>query len=757
MGSGTTGVADDFGPLLRRHRRAAGVSQEELAHRSGVSARAISDMERGVARGPQQRTVEALGDALGLTGEVLHAFVLSARQGRQRKVAARIGLCELPRSPVDLIGRTAELEWIDGLVEATTDSEARTVTVSVIHGPAGIGKTSLAVMAGEKFASRFAGRVYFLDMRGADAQPLASVVALERLLRTLGVPEAALPVDADERASLFRSLVAQAPTMIVFDNVHDEAQVRPLLVRSASCLELLTSRRALSGLESVQRLDLGVLDAEAASRVLVSAAGVEVDGRAALEVAELCGYLPLALRIVGNRISARRHLAVDNLVALLRDQRYRLSMLATGDRQIRAAFEISYQQLSRSARQMFRRLSLIPQREFGEDAAAAVSGFDRLETILALDELMETSMLMPSDHDVRYQFHDLLQLFARERLQEEEDEDHQRTAVDALSEWALARLRASGDAVGIESCDEESLRWLDLEVGCWLFALEHEAARGRHREVSGAARSVHWYADMRVLRVPWDRVFSIGLRSARSAGDLSDTAALLNYISWGQWVYQGDVTKARDTALESLAAAREAGDRETEGWGLVAMSVYSRLQGHHDEAVVHATGATEIFTELGHSMGLQAAYVTHGLVYREQGMFERAVAVRRELLAELQRDNGDRTSDFHSMLLAASCRGLGDDLLAMGDWGESLAAYVMAAGVSEGVGRWTDHALALKGQGEVLLRMGRVSEAHEALTEALPALRDLVEHKAAAADAQRLLNDAARELSDVEEAQARLP
>ena len=170
-----------FGELLRGHWTAGGLTLEELAGASGVSDRAISDMEPGQSLGPQRRTLALLAAALELSEQDEATLLEAARVGRirRRPTGAAPGERELPRSVGDFTGRRAELAWLAELAE-------RGGEVAVVAGLGGIGKTALAVHAAGLLAERFPDGRLFVDLRGMDAQSVEPAEALARLLRALG-------------------------------------------------------------------------------------------------------------------------------------------------------------------------------------------------------------------------------------------------------------------------------------------------------------------------------------------------------------------------------------------------------------------------------------------------------------------------------------------------------------------------------------------------------------------------------------------
>ena len=364
--SGPIADLPSLAELLRRHRHAARLTLEQLAEASGVSARTLSDMERGRSKGPQHRTISALADALALEETDRKQLIELARDGRLRDRWTRpTGLCELPRSVDDFTGRAAELAWTNDLVHAgTSPGVAR---VGLITGPAGLGKTTLAVRAAHALRPSFPDGAFFLDLFGMSPQPLAVEEALALLLRALGVADQQMPYNIPGRASLYRSLLRGKGVLVVLDNAASEEQIRPLLPGGGAGRALVTSRRLLAGLEGVRRLSLGPLPLLEATELLTEILGERSasDGEPALtQLAQLCGGLPLALRIIGNRLVSRPEWDADELVARMTDEERRLNQLKAGDLEIATAFGMSYEQLAGSARRVFRQLALVPGRDF---------------------------------------------------------------------------------------------------------------------------------------------------------------------------------------------------------------------------------------------------------------------------------------------------------------------------------------------------------------------------------------------------------
>jgi transcriptional regulator with XRE-family HTH domain len=440
-----------FGEVLRGHRRAARLTLEQLAEVSGVSARTLSDMERGRSKGPQHRTVTALADALALDEDARKQLVELARDGRLRDHWTRSpGRCELPRLVDDFTGRAAELAWVSELVRAGSAPGAG--AAGLITGSGGMGKTTLAIRAAHVLRPDFPGGVFFLDLLGMSPQPAAAADALRLLLRALGVANEQIPEDARERSSVYRSLLRDRRALVVLDNAGSEEQVRPLLPGDGASRTLITARRPLAGLEGVRRLVLGPLSLPEATELLSGILGQRavLDGRrpervsrdeepALNQLAGLCEGMPLALRIIGNRLVSRPGWDAAELVVRLADEEHRLDQFKAGDLKIATAFWMSYEQLADAAQRVFRRLAVVPGRDF-DAALAAVAGEVPLEVAWdALDELVDLGLLHDSTAG-RYRFHDLVRLFARTRLEEESAAER-----EALTARVTSWLRTDDD------------------------------------------------------------------------------------------------------------------------------------------------------------------------------------------------------------------------------------------------------------------------------------------------------------------------
>lgn len=724
-----------FGALLRAHRQGADLTIEELSHASGVSVRAIGDMERGVSRGPQRRTVAALAEVLRLSPDAHDALVAAARAGRPRPAPSAAGICELPRGIGDFTGRERELGLLRELAARHTGDDGPAVTATV-WGTAGMGKTALAVHAAGQLADLFPDGRFFLDLGGMDATPLASGSGLARLLKALGMPERRVPADEQERAGHYRALLSERRCLIVLDNAASESQVRPLLPGDGPSMTLITSRRPLAGLEGVHQVPLAQLaDMEAAAllRAIVGEARSVAEPDAVDELARLCGNLPLAMRIAGNRLQSRPGWTIKQLSGRLSDEERRLDNLAAGDLHVAAAFALSYEQLTPTARQTFRWLAQAAAPDFGAPLAAVLTQLDLDDAEDALEELVELGLLQ-SPHPARYRFHDLVRLYARARLSAEEPVEAQERGRRRMEAWLLEVAVVAGrwfepgygapppgwrSLVTLGSPQEAS-DWLQTEGTAWLEALRSAARRGEHATVVEVAESMHWFSDQWMRWGYWREVFELSSSAARAMGDRLQEAVHLNYLSWALATCEGRFEEAETTALRALERAREVGDARQEGWALVYASWATQgIPGSLERFLDYTGRAADLLLQARDLEGYPQAESTHICALRDAGRIEESLERNLALVTTLRDPGYGGSPAIVSYSLGSALSELGNAYIALERDEEAVDAY------QQSLEKLRAHpiASALGGVqlrlGTALRRLGRVEEARHALTEAL--------------------------------------
>jgi tetratricopeptide (TPR) repeat protein len=568
------------------------------------------------------------------------------------------GFCELPRGVADFTAREDELAALRKLTAGEQPGP-----VVLISGPAGTGKTTLAVQAAEVLGGAFRDGRFFVDLRGLSDHAVSAAEAASRLLRALGVAEGKL-------------LPGRSPSLIV-----------------------ITSRRSLAGLENLHRLVLEPLRAGDAADLLAAIVGparATADQSAIAEVSELCGNLPLALRIAGNRLLSRPGWTARYLVSRLDDAQRRLANLTAGDLAVSAAFRLSYEQLDSRGRRVFRRLALVPGGDTGPALAAVLAPCGLADAEDVLEELADLGLLLPVEQG-RYRFHDLVRLFARERLEDEDPAVDRQAAADRMERWLLdvaaaaGRWFGSGAAPGSDPspalADLESAAgaagWLRAEGENWLGALRLAVAAGNHARVVEVAGALHRFSNHWVLWRHWHTVFAIARAAARAMGDQAAEAAQVNHLAWAEATCSGRYQRCIDYALEAYRIAAEAGDRRQQGWALQYAAYGYRELGDPGRCAELGREAADLALQAGDQEGYSQAMARLGDGLHGLGRLDEAMDVRLRLAALLTSpDNG-----IHPELAAVTLAGVyvhfGARYAAPGGWTRAVAYYDMAAQLLE--------------------------------------------------------------------------
>ncbi|MFJ5778852.1 ATP-binding protein [Streptomyces sp. NPDC093094] len=757
MGSGTP-AAGDFGQQLRELRTSAGLSQEALAHACGVSVRALADMERGRTRGPQRRTVRALAAGLALDEAGARRLEEAAARGRPRPRTAPLPSAghtlALPRDIQDFTARGPALARLLDLAERADPAHA---VVGVVAGQPGLGKTAFAVHAAHRLAPRFPDGQFAVDLHGMDPEPVTPHDVLGRLLRAAGVADAAIPAATEDRSGMWRSVLGDRRALVLLDNAADEAQVRPLLPGTGPSLALVTSRSALAGLEAVHRTDLTLLRREEAVELLTRIVGprrVRAEAQAARDLAELCGHLPLALRIVGQRLASRPHERLGKLVARLAAEGRRLDTLQTGGLGVRAAFALSYAQLRPDARTFLRRAALAAGPDFSPATGALLAGLSCADAADCAEELTDVGLLHSDPATERYRFHDLLKLYAAEQLTAEDGPEVRDAVLDRTARWTLGRATAAAlrfdvehhrddphgdpDPAGAPADREEARAWLEAERFQWLAALRRAHESGLHRQVVDTAEAMHWFSDLNQHWEQWVEVFRRSADAARALGSRQQEAVHLNYLAWAYNLCAHDHHAGLRTADAALAAARESGDGLQTGWALGYGAGALHRLGRTEEAHARMREAARSLASQDSPQARLAELTTLnalGAYLRQAGRTAEALDIHRRCEQICDAGHPDLPDELIAMYRAVAQQQIGNDLAALGRWHEAEPPLRRALAHFQAVRMpaWTEPARLDLGHVLGALRHPEARETLLAARDALAALRSPRHGEAASA------------------------
>ena len=755
-----------FGTQLRARRRAAGFSQQELADLSGLSIRAISNLERGRTRWPYRDSLLRLADSLGLRGPGREEFLAAGRRPPAEDVAGADDAIEAdeppppagsdqavaaaPPAPVPVprylpadvpgfVGRESALAALTRLLAPRGGA-----SVAAISGTAGVGKTALAVHWAHRAAAGFPDGQLYVNLRGYDAgPPRPAADALAGLLRALGVAEERIPAELDERSAVFRSVLADRRVLLVLDNARDAEQVRPLLPGTPGSAVVVTSRDALAGLvarDGAARVELDLLPENEAESLLRRLVGprAEADPRAVHTLVAQCCRLPLALRVAAELAATRSGTPIAELATELTDLRRRLDVLDAGGDEgtaVRTVLSWSYRQLDPSAARALRMVALHPGADFDIYAAAALTRSDLVRARRMMDRLTRAYLVHPLSPE-RYELHDLLRGFARELGEAEDDAEARHDALASLFGYYLHGASAAMDLLfpaesarrpqlGAPTAEIPPLRspdsaraWLDGERANLIASVASAAldARLEARAIEIAA-VVERYLNFGHHLTDATAVHLSALRAARRGGDKSAEATALTHLGFVEWE-RGRYRQAVDYQRQALVVFRSLGDQVGQARTLHRLALVERTTGHYDEARAYARQVLSLCRKRGEQLGQAKALHVLGTISLAQAQYAKAQGYLRESLALMEELSDQRSR-------SVTLKELGVIELRFGRLTSAAALFRQAQALCQDAGNRSGEAEALSQLGLVQLGNGRPDAAIEHQERAMVAFREI--------------------------------
>lgn len=738
---------------FRRHR-------EQLAEELGLDAGPrLRQLELAILRDDTAALTAAAGQSGG------HVSLIDAvpEAAGQVTTAAPVP-AQLPPAVGGFTGRAAALAELGALLP----ERPLAGSIAVIAGMAGVGKTALAVHWAHRHRGAFPDGQLYVNLGGyAPGPPMPPERALAGFLRALGVPAERIPVDADEAAALYRSLLADRRVLVVLDNASTPGQVRPLLPGGAGCLTVITSRDRLAGLtarDGAYHLDLGVLTEDEALALLAELLGAtrtQADLASAAELAALCARLPLALRIATSHLARHPAQPVAELNAELREGNRLAVLEVDGDEQsaVRAAFELSHTTLGPDARRMFQLAGVQPGSDLSADAAAALAGTATAAARRPLADLASAHLLdehMPG----RFAMHDLLRLYAAERAEQEISAADRAAATSRLCEYylraadaaarvlypnmqrlplpsAMSGAEAAGAAIASHA---DAQAWLEAERPNLVATVTRAAQHGPRQAAWLIADAMRGYFWTRRHHLDWLAVAEAGLAAAAAEQDWQAMAAADLSLA----AAKRSLTRFQEAAghlIEAAALARRAGWRQGEAAAVGSLANVYRDQGRMSEAADQHRRALEIYRQTGSRGGEATSLVNLGNVLLEMGCAPDDVVTPLVQSLRIYREIGARHAEANAL------NSLGCAYLIQSRYTEALDHLDQALALHREIGSREGEADDLTNLAELHIDTGQYDRARELACASLELARDAAEPRVVI-DATNTLGVVARLLGD---------
>jgi tetratricopeptide (TPR) repeat protein len=759
----------EFCAGLRRLQEGCGLDRATLARQVRYSRSQLYTILDGeISRPPDWgRLVEPLvrvctgDDEQALDGwrrrhdvlvEVYHALRHQSRRDSTPKLTrvARVAPAQLPADVDNFTGRAQELAELDRLWAGTAKhagaagEESTVAVISVVSGTAGVGKTALTLRWAHRVQGEYPDGQLYVNLRGCDPdQPMSAGDALAGFLRALGLAGQEIPLEVDERAAAYRSLLNRRRVLVVLDNAATVEQVRPLLPGTASCLVVVTSRDSLTGLvarHGARRLDLDPLPPEDAVALLRALIGGRIDAEpeAAVTLAEQCVRLPLALRVAAELASGRPGASLAELVTELGDEHRRLELLdAGGDPRtaVRGVFSWSYQHLPADAARMFRLIGLHPGPDLDPYAAAILADIT-LNRAQHLLDLLVRGHLIQLTRSTRHSMHDLLRAYATYLAAEEDPELERRAALTRLFDHYLRTAAAAVETLVPTSPDRPPPRimpeitptplitdpttaraWLDAERATLVTVTAYTAVHGWPGHTTRLATTLYCYLENGGHYLDALAILTHACHAARHTSDPSAEARTLTNLGL-IYFWQARYQQAAEHHQQALALCREIGDRAGEADALTRLGLVYQQQGSYQQATEHHQQALALFREIEHRDGEANVLDDIGVAYWHQGRYGQAVEHLEQALV-LFREMSHRIGEAHTLVV------LGGGYERQGRCGQAVEHLEQALALFREIGDRVGEADALAVLGSVYQQQRRYPQAADYQQQALALYREI--------------------------------
>lgn len=582
-------------------------------------------------------------------------------------LAQPTSLHQLPPDTHHFIGRQEEAHGVVALLQKVMHNQGSAVMLSAVTGMAGVGKSALAIHVAHQLKYDFPDAQLYVNLRGTESQPLEPLEVLANFLRAWGIDHHSLPERLTERIDLYRSLLSHKRVFVLLDNARDAEQIRPLLPHSPTCAVLITTRKSFD-LEGAVTFNLSVITKTEAVKLLQKLVGeerIQAEPDAAKTITELCGQLPLALCIAGGALRSQPNKRLEDYLTQLQEERQRLEQLRLSDPHIRAALALSYQTLEENSAHLFRLLGLLNAPNFVPGVTATLLDSEAVPANAALHELVERHLLEPASMG-RYRFHDVVRLFARGKLAQEEPAEARQAARLRVTRWylemsemvnlalnpetrrQLAQLQ-NGKDQSLDALEQslflKALNWFEMERTNLLAAVEWAHQAKAWEIVMPLVSYLVNFFNLSAYWSDWERTHRLALEAIRELGNSLDDNSVLRQGEAQTLAQLGNVYslqskwhKASECYEQSLAVFGQLSDRSGVAKTLGNLgNVYSR-QGFWSKASECYKQSLAVFGELKDRYGEGQTLANMGVLHKQQNQDEKAVVFWQEALSQLPSD-----------------------------------------------------------------------------------------------------------------------
>jgi tetratricopeptide (TPR) repeat protein len=659
---------------------------------------------------------------------------------------------QLPADINNFVGRMDELALMDHALRLEHRSR-----VILIDGAPGVGKTALGVRWSHSVSGIFPDGQLFADMHSFDSEmeKIDAREVLDQFLRGLDVPERKIPGSLEGRSALFRSVIADRRVLIVIDNAAEARDIRPIIPAGHNSLIVITSRTTIPELGALgdgESIRLGPLSFAESFLLISERVGPAVSNAFPNEIREvitIAGSLPLALRIVGQRLRLAGQSAVIGTVESLATSARTLDEFRVGRdpaADMRSVIKWSYDALPEHAAHLFRMSGLHMGSTVSLGALEALSGLSSEACLTAATVLIEANLM---DHDGlgRYRQHDLLRAFSRDLLDHEEESAERVSALRNMLVWYAFSVDAADRALepqrrhidlteykfrgSLPSFKNhlDALSWCDAERKNIVAAARVASDIGLY-DISWKIAISFWsYLDMRKHWDDWINIHLTGASSARAAKDRYGEAWVLN----GLGIAYFELRQYPDAVAawqDAISLRRQIADNVGAGWTINNLGNLWFETGEMQAAKECWAEAIGLFRDTGHRQGEALAISNIGRVDAREQRLAEAISCQQRAIEIFRGIDDRRNQGFALNNLAEAFSLSGETDLAILNYREALA-------IRRDVQDRRGIARTLHGLGIAFIQAGKIEASADSLIESGRLFEDLADP--AARDVRELL------------------